>query len=392
MRKKLAIVISHPIQHFCPQYASLAAHPHLQIRVFFASALGYKKYVDPNFKQEIAWDNLRLDAFDHQFLNGEVVLPADKELDAEGLDEALTAFSPDLVIVHGYFQKLQRRAYRWARKNGVKLAYIADSERRQKRPAIKEWLKYPYLARYFSGIDIFLTVGDANEAYYRHYRVPSRKMVRMHFSIDQHLYQQAYPSRKELALCVRGKFGLNDKDLVLSVVGKLVSWKNQVDIVDAMKILEAKGIFLHLFVIGSGEDKELLEERSGGLSRSRVIFPGFVKPGDLPGYYAATDIYIHPAAIEPHSLAISEAIYMGCPVILSDRCGSYGENDDVQEGRNGLIFACGNKEELADKISSLVRDSVKREAFGIFSHQLGEKFQKRSHGGFVGELVNRLKK
>src|ERR1700744_2770781 len=132
-RMKLAIIISHPIQHFCPQYASLAKRPDLQVKVFFASTLGYKQYMDANFGRPIAWNNLRLEEFDHEFLNGGEALPADKHLDAPALGKALEAFAPELVLLHGYFQKYQRRAYRWARRHAVPLAYISDSERRHKR-------------------------------------------------------------------------------------------------------------------------------------------------------------------------------------------------------------------------------------------------------------------
>ena len=51
-----------------------------------------------------------------------------------------------------------------------------------------------------------------------------------------------------------------------------------------------------------------------------------------------------------HSLSISEAIYMGCPVIISDKCGSYGETDDVQVNKNGFVFECENVVQLKSYI------------------------------------------
>jgi glycosyltransferase involved in cell wall biosynthesis len=390
MKKNIAIVISHPIQHFCPQYASLAVHPDVNLKVFFASTLGYKKYIDANFKEEITWNNLRLEEFDHHFLNNEATLPADKDIDAVEIGDVLAAFAPDLVIIHGYFQKLQRRTYKWSIKNKVRLAYISDSERRHQLQWTKEWVKYPFLRNYFAGISFFLSVGDANEAYYKYYGVPDRKIIRMHFSIDRSSYQEAWKDRDNLTASLRERFHLSGSDLVLSVVGKLVTWKNQADIIAAMKKLEARGIVTNLFIIGSGGQKEMLERKTTELERSRVIFPGFVKPEDLPAFYTASDIYIHPASLEPHSLAISEAIYMGCPVLISDRCGSYGDCDDVQEGKNGYVFKCGDIDDMAEKIFTLVSDKDKRKRFGSYSHESGEKFQERSHGGFLKELLEKM--
>src|SRR4051812_33790575 len=82
---RLALVVSHPIQHFCPQYVSFAQNKNIAFKVFFASTMGFKKYVDPTFKKEIAWDNLNLDKFDHEFLNGDQLLEPDNKLDAPSI-------------------------------------------------------------------------------------------------------------------------------------------------------------------------------------------------------------------------------------------------------------------------------------------------------------------
>jgi glycosyltransferase involved in cell wall biosynthesis len=383
---RIAIVISHPIQHFCPQYSSFSANPLVQLKVFFASTLGYKQYHDPNFGEMISWSNLRLESFEHEFLNGGKIIPVDKNIDAVDLDKRLLDFKPDVIVIYGYFQKLQRRAYKWAKRNNVSLAYISDSERNRDKNLITGILKYPYLRRYFSGIRTFLTVGDANEAYYRFYGVPGEKFKRMHFPIDIKLYEQSFLNKAELRKAVRTCFNIGEDETVLSVVGKLVRWKNQGDIIDAMAELEKQEIYLHLFILGSGEMMESWKNKAGRLSRSEVHFMGFVKPEDLPSFYAATDIYIHPASLEPHSLAISEAIFMGCPVILSDKCGSYGISDDVQVDKNGYVYQCGNIRQLAEIIGNLSADKSLQKKFGEYSHKIAIEFQLQSHSNVLKDL------
>ena len=165
VKPRIALVVSHPIQHFCPQYVSFAKNKNVAFKVFFASALGKEKYFDENFRKEISWGNLQLDKFNHVFLNGDAVVPSDKNIDAVSLEEELVIFKPDIIITYGYFQKLQRRAYRWAIANTVKLAYISDSELRHSRSKLKDFIKQFYVKRYFSKIDYFFTVGDANEEF-----------------------------------------------------------------------------------------------------------------------------------------------------------------------------------------------------------------------------------
>jgi glycosyltransferase involved in cell wall biosynthesis len=174
------------------------------------------------------------------------------------------------------------------------------------------------------------------------------------------------------------------------VVGKLVAWKNQDHIIDAMKLLERDGIYVNLFVLGSGEMKEEWELKAKELKKSKVHFTGFVNIEDLPSYYAATDIYVHPASLEPHSVAVSEAVFMGCPVIISNTCGSYGDTDDVQEGRNGFVYKFGYIQELASKIERLAVDAGIRKEFEKFSHDIAFSFQQRSHFCMMKDLVERI--
>lgn len=387
---RLALVVSHPIQHFCPQYVSFAENRSAVFKVFFASMLGFKKYLDPNFKREISWGNLNLDKFQHEFLNGDQVLKPDKNLDAPSLDNALDEFNPDIIIIYGYFQRLQRRAHRWAIKHHVPIAYISDSELRQKRSWLKELLKEPLLRWYFSRISYFLTVGDANEAFYRRYGVSDHKLLRMHFPIDVNLYRESFLNRETLRTTIRKEYNIGEKSMVLSVVGKLVKWKNQDHVIEALLLLEKRGVFVHLFLIGSGEMQQLWEAKAVKLEKSKVHFVGFISIEELPAYYAATDIYVHPSSVEPHSIAISEAIYMGCPVIVSSNCGSYGQEDDVQEGKNGWVYTFGDIESLANSIERLVKQDDHRKAFSIYSHESGVKFQQRSHYQVLEQIKVKL--
>jgi len=389
---RIALVVSHPIQHFCPQYASWAKNNQVTFKVFFASALGYKKYVDPNFGREISWGNLRLNEFDHVFLNGDAVIPSDKNIDAISLEKHLSDFSPDALIIYGYFQKLQRRAHRWAQHTKIPIAYISDSELRHPRSLITSWIKSFFVKHYFSSIDYFLSVGDANEEYYKRYGTLESQFVRMHFPIDIEQYENAYTLQKELSVECRNKYNILSEDIVLSVVGKLVPWKNQDHIIDALSLLEKENVFVHLFIIGSGVEKDKWEQKASRLTKSKVHFTGFVEAHYLPMYYAASDIYVHSAGVEPHSIAISEAIYMGCPIVLSDRCGSYGPTDDVQVDKNGFVYTFGEIKQLADQLKKIISDARLRISFSGHSHAIGVKHQKSAHQGVIDRLIDKVQK
>jgi glycosyltransferase involved in cell wall biosynthesis len=375
-KPKIAIIISHPIQHFCPQYVSYARAIDFEIKVFFASKLGLDAYTDKDFGQTLAWENLNLDRFPHLFLNNGATLPVDSNLDALDLENELLNYNPDVLIVNGYFQKYQRRAYSWAKRHKKKLFYISDSENRQKRSFLKQLIKKVYLYSYFKKMDAFLSVGNANELFYKNNGVSPSKMIRVPFPVDIELYEESYKNRASLRNLCRNRMGISDDETVISVVGKLIDFKSQGHLIDAFKKIETPMV---LMIIGSGPDFEVLSEKSKSVKNHKIFFPGFVKPNDLPMYYAATDIYVHPAMIEPHSLAVSEAIYMGCPIILSDRCGSWGDNDDVQIDKNGLVYPWGNIDLLTEKIIQLANDSILKTRFSEHSVAFSRKSQQLAH-------------
>ncbi|HEX8022296.1 glycosyltransferase family 4 protein [Mucilaginibacter sp.] len=389
---RVAIIVSHPIQHFCPQYISFTKMKDVDVKLFFASMLGYKKYVDKNFGQEISWNNLRLEEFDHKFLNGEQVLPSTKELDAPSITEELDSFNPDAIITYGHFQKVQRRAHKWAKTNNVPIVYITDSENRQRRKWYKLLAKFFLLRLYYNKVNYFFTVGDANEAYFKLYGVPEKKFIRMHYPIDVDVYADAYQDKAALRRMIREQYGIPENDFAIAVVGKLVTWKNQEHLIDLLIDLESKGHKAHAFILGSGKTLDGLKQKAEQLKVNKVHFTGFVDPLELPAYYAAIDAYVHPASIEPHSLAISEAIYMGCPVILSSTCGSYGDTDDVQINKNGFVYNFGNIGELSEKVVKLLNDQQLRQQFSNHSRKISLKFQQRAHKESMLDLINKVNK
>lgn len=388
---RIALVVSHPIQHFCPQYVSFAQHPQVEFKAFFGSTLGLKKYVDPKFNREVSWGNLGLNEFDHEFLNGDAVVPINGDLDAVNLEEKLSAFQPDLLIVYGYFQRIQKRAYNWAKNNNVRLAYISDAENRRKRARWKHWLKKIYLNRYFSKIDYFLTVGDANESYYQQYGVDRKKFIRMHFPINVKEFEAAYNRRVELGAAVRAKYNIKEDEFVMSVVGKVIKDKNQDDIIRALQLIDGSERKITVLIVGSGDKENEWSELAKGIATHRIVFAGFISPQELPAYYAASDLYIHPSSADAHSLAISEAIFMGLPCLISDRCGSFGPTDDVQPGVNGWVYPFSQLTELSAAIKKAGNSPLLLAEFGEKSRAIALDAQYKAHKGVLDDLLKTTK-
>ncbi|MEM0905740.1 MAG: glycosyltransferase family 4 protein [Pseudomonadota bacterium] len=382
---RIAVVVSHPIQHFCPQYTSLATSDLWELKVFFGSPLGLEAYHDRNFGREVRWGGLDLSGFEHEFLHDAPIASGPK-LDAPHLGERLADYDPHVVISYGYAQKLQRRAQDWAKQNNKLLYYISDAEEAHRPSPLKIQLKRVLLRQRMARIDRFLSVGDFNELVHRGFGAAMDRITRMHFSIDEPRYRAAMDGRTALRAKTRTAFGFEAQDVVVGTVGKLVPWKRQIDVIRAVG-QSAPQRQIKALIIGSGPDMDAAKAVAEQDAPGRVVFSGFVDPVELPALYAASDIYAHAAAFEPHSLAISEAAYMGLPLVLSDRCGSYGPNDDLRVGANGWTYPMGDLQTLIAHLERLAADPALCATFGAASHAYAVNAQARAHGHFLTEAL-----
>lgn len=386
---KVAVVVSHPIQHFVPQYSSWAKLADMEFKVFFASQHGLTPYQDVNFAREIHWKGMQLD-FAHEYLPGAETRALGSTIDSVALEHSLNTYSPDIIIIYGYAQRLQRRALAWASTSKVPICMISDSELRSKRNIFKRLIKRLSLPSLYNKVSLFLTVGDANEAYYRHYGVHDRRFVRCCFPIDTKLYDSVLHDAESARQRVRHTLGIPAHHKVVLNVGKLVPWKKQLDLVHFSNSLQGKRDDVTVILTGTGPDEQQLHQLCKKQGPGGVVFAGFVMPDKLVEYYCAADVYAHCSEHEPHSLAISEAIYCARPVVISDYCGSYGPSDDVRHGLNGLVYRCGDIADFSQKLHSIFDNNETCKKMSDTSRNISRHNQKLAHGEGLKQVLTIL--
>jgi glycosyltransferase involved in cell wall biosynthesis len=387
---RVAVVVSHPIQHFCPQYSSWSRLASVDVKVFFASRHGLVAYEDKGFNRVVRWDDIRLD-FPHEFLAGAEGRSLGPGIDCPELEERLAHFAPDAVVLYGYSQPLQRRALRWTAASRVPAIMCGDSELRAARDAVRRGIKALVLPRIFRDVTLFLTVGDANEAYYRRYGVADHRLVRSFFPIDVQHYDRVLAEREERRRRIRQQHGIPDHYTVMLMVGKLVPWKRQSDLVQFSNQVAPVRDDITVVLVGTGPDEDALRGAARRLGPGGVVFAGFIPPSILADYYCAADVYVHCSEREPHSLAISEAVYCGLPIVVSDRCGSYGPTDDVRPGLNGLVFRCGDVDDLSHRLLYVADDHAARRRMSVASATIGRQHQALAHGGGLEQVLSLLR-
>ena len=136
--KRLAIVVSHPIQHFVSLYRALAAHDAIDLHVLFGAPIGVKPYLDVEMNCEITWNMDMLGGYSHEFLDPtEGLRVTFRTINSPRVAPRLTAARPDAVLVYGYSQGNALRAIHWGWRNKVPVLLISDSEQLKKRSGWK---------------------------------------------------------------------------------------------------------------------------------------------------------------------------------------------------------------------------------------------------------------
>lgn len=367
---RLAIVVSHPIQHFCPLYREIACDRRVHLKVFFASNAGLEPYFDSAFGQTITWGRDATDGFDHEFLE-----PAAATIEeaVAGADPrpGLTDFAPDVVQVYGYSDQLARRTLFWCVHRRVASVMVSDSELVVPRSRVKRVAKrvlLPLVLRLPVGV---LTIGDENERYFRRYGVKPERVHRSPIPIDSPGLDEVLAARASVRAAERAAWQIGEDDVVLLAVGKSIPRKRHEDIVEAVSLLSASVKRRTVVVLaGGGDTTETLRTRAAAQG-VRLLALGFLPVPSLFRAYVGSDILVHPSEADPHPLAIAEAVYCGLPVIVSDRVGSWGPTDDVQSGVNGVRHPVGDIAALAHLIEAWILNPVERTEVGAGSTRIG---------------------
>jgi len=94
--------------------------------------------------------------------------------------------------------------------------------------------------------------------------------------------------------------------------------------------------------------------------KDRVIFTG--NRGDLPVLLKSFEILVHPADKEPFGRVIMEAMALGVPVVATN---SGGPGEIMEEGVSGFLVEVGDKKNIVEKVSLLLKDDLRRKGMGL---------------------------
>ncbi len=181
----------------------------------------------------------------------------------------------------------------------------------------------------------------------------------------------ANPIKKELPEAFTGE---REKKVV--AVGRLEEQKNYFLLLEAFQLFSEKYPEYTLHVYGKGVLKETLEEETKKLGLTdQVVWEGF-KTGVLEEIRTA-GIYAISSDYEGISNAMIEAMALGLPVVATD-CPIGGAAFCIEDGVNGLLVPCRDKEALAEALCKLAGNRELADAMGKEAVKVRERFEEKA--------------
>ncbi len=103
---------------------------------------------------------------------------------------------------------------------------------------------------------------------------------------------------------------------VIATIGRISPEKGQADLVEALRIVAARGHKVTAVLAGDGPDRAALQEKVGALGlEASIRFPGYVShPAQL---LEETDLMVLPSHTEGLPNAVLEALAMEVPVLAT---------------------------------------------------------------------------
>jgi glycosyltransferase involved in cell wall biosynthesis len=367
--KKLAIIISHPIQYYAPVFKLLTERKQIEIKVFYTNGEPCIENFDRGFDKQIKWDIPLLDGYEFEFLKNTSRRPGSHHFRGIINPDAIkriNAYNPDSILVYGWSYSSHLKILRFFNKK-KQVLFRGDSHLLGPIPVWKKIARKILLSWVYRKINKALYVGAANKAYYLNFGLRENQLYFAPHAIDNERFST---SGLDKANDIRTSYGIREDDILILFAGKLDIIKKPFLLLEAVKNNDQQNV--HLLFVGSGKFEKELKKRVERENIQRVYFTGFKNQTELPAYYHACDIFCLPSGpFETWGLAVNEAMAAGKAIIVSDKVGC--GPDLVKENVNGHIF-------IYNKVNDLQR---------IFETICKSKDHIREMGKASSEIISR---
>lgn len=370
MKKRLAIVTSHPIQYNAPLFRLLTERGNIDVKVFYTWGQTEQGFVyDPDFKQAFQWDIPLLEGYEKEFVENISKQPTAGSfngIDNRDLIERIDRYNPDALLVFGWSFKSHLRVLRHYG-GQKKIIFRGDSNLLDEVPgfSVKKILRLVFLRWVYRNVDIALFAGAANKAYYLKYGLTEDQLVYAGHAVENERFSDTDGEYEAAAAQWRLELGIAADEQVFLFAGKLEPKKDPLLLLEAFQQLDIPKS--RLLFVGKGVLEEALQQKAG--ADSRIHFLGFQNQQQMPVVYRLANVFVLPSKGpgETWGLSVNEALACDRPVLVSNKCGCAA--DLVVPDTNGLIFEAGDIASLKTSMKKIIDRAFSVDAIRSVVHR-----------------------
>ena len=363
-KRRLAALVTHPIQYFKPIFQGLAADPEVELLVVYGCDHGLEASADPDFGVTFAWDSNPIEGFPSSFASRAPLQALSSTRDAWPIARQaaaqIQAFEPDAVLVFSYSPRFIQFTTLLLAQAGQTLWLRAETtDHALERSGMKGFVRDRVLKRWYGLFRHVFPIGTRSQQHYVRLGIPLEKQSLARYAVDVDFFAaqvaQWTPRRQQL----RRELQIQPGDHVLLYVGKISPVKNPLLLPQALAHLKADPRLnsIVVVVVGDGELREALETELEAVIPGRWRGMGFQNQQQLGRFYALADPLVLPSIQgETWGLVVNEAQQFGLNVICSDKVGS--SVDLVEPSERGRVHRSGDAADFARAIAELSTSSA----------------------------------
>jgi D-inositol-3-phosphate glycosyltransferase len=219
------------------------------------------------------------------------------------------------------------------------------------------------------------------------YQADTRKVVVIPPGVDISRFYPIHPDEAKEVI------GVPPCDKTLLFVGRIEPLKGVDTLIQAIALMQAKGVYVCLVVIG-GEVESEAENQNVEMERLKamrervglndlVTFLGKRSQDTLPYYYSAAEAVVVPSHYESFGMVALEAMACGTPVVASQVGGLAFL---VRDGVTGYTVPVDEPQALADRLTLLIQDEALRRKLGAQALQEAQQYSWENIAERITEL------
>ncbi|MCQ6264249.1 glycosyltransferase family 4 protein [Fictibacillus sp. WQ 8-8] len=155
---------------------------------------------------------------------------------------------------------------------------------------------------------------------------------------------------------------------IITCISRLRPRKGHKYLFEALSLIRNKLENVEIWIVGEGSMREELERQCQDLQLENVYFLG--KRKDIPKILKRSDIFVLPTTSDTLPISVIEAMFAR-KAIITTNCG--GIPEIIQDNHSGLIAEPGNSQQLAEKLTILLDDSILRNSLAQNAKCFAEK-------------------